>query len=93
MENIKRWIRNYFNFNQRETNGFILLLLILAIVAIVPFLWDNSDKPYDPAADRQTLDSLAAQLQTSPYESDRLKKKIAVVKPIPPTLLRPFETT
>ncbi len=93
MKSLQRWIRNYFGFTQRETNGFILLLLVLAIVAIYPFLADKTSKPYNPAADQQELDSLAAQLKTQPYASPyrRRNDQVAVVKPVPPALLKPFD--
>ncbi|QMU27465.1 ComEA family DNA-binding protein [Adhaeribacter radiodurans] len=91
MKSIKRWIRDYFHFNQRETNGFILLILALAIIAVFPFLWKPKEVTYDLTRDRQILDSLAVQLETSPYDLSRPKKEIAVIEPIPPELLQPFD--
>ncbi|WP_158267609.1 ComEA family DNA-binding protein [Adhaeribacter arboris] len=91
MKSFKRWIRNYFHFNQRETNGFIFLLLVLALVAVLPYLWKTTNATYDPGPDRQILDSLAAQLKTSPYQPYGPKKQIASAKPIPAELLHPFD--
>lgn len=96
MKGLKRWIRNYFHFNQRETNGFILLILGLIAIVCLPYLWPTRQPAYDPTLDRQILDSLSAQLKASPYENkpyayNRLNKKAAPVKPIPPELLQPFD--
>lgn len=92
MKRLHRWIRNYFGFTQRETNGFILFLLILALIAAMPYLAEQADEPYNPAADQQILDSLAAQLHTQPYSPYRQQKDLAATtKPIPPELLKPFD--
>ncbi len=96
MKSLKRWIRNYFYFNQRETNGFILLIFGLLAVASLPYLWQARQPAYDPAFDKQILDSLAAQLQPSPYEKkpyvyNQPNLKTAPVKPVPRELLQPFD--
>ncbi|RDC66126.1 ComEA family DNA-binding protein [Adhaeribacter pallidiroseus] len=96
MKSLKRWIRNYFHFNQRETNGFILLIFGLIIIVSLPYWWPSPQPVYDPRHDQQILDSLAAQLKSSPYENkpyayNRRDKKSAPVKPIPPEFLRPFD--
>lgn len=90
MKGLKSWIRNYFSFTQRETNGFILLLLLLALVAVSPFLREPSNAPYDPTTDQQILDSLAAQLETAPYAPARRYTPRAA-QPISPELLQPFD--
>lgn len=92
MKSIQRWIRNYFHFTPRETNGFILLLLFLTVVVLIPFLWEAKEEPYNTAADQQMLDSLAAQLKTQPYSNPYPpKNRVTTVKPVPPDLLRPFD--
>ncbi|GEO03091.1 competence protein ComEA [Adhaeribacter aerolatus] len=64
MKQIKYWLRNYFGFSQRETNGFLFLLLITVLAAAAPFLFDSLIKStgYNPLKDQAALDSLAAQL-------------------------------
>jgi competence protein ComEA len=96
MKSLERWIRNYFHFNQRETSGFILLIFGLIIIVFFPYLWHARQPAYDPTLDQQILDSLAAQLKTSPYENrnyayNRPNRKAAPVKPVPPELLQPFD--
>ena len=91
MKSIHRWIRNYFNFTQRETNGFIVLILLLTITVFIPFLWNKEPEPYNPEIDQRILDSLAAQLKTEPYNSFPPKKSKKSRKPVPPDLLRPFD--
>lgn len=90
MKNIHRWIRNYFNFTQRETNGFILLILFLTLTVLIPFIWTTKPEPYNPVADQRILDSLAAQLKTQPYNSFPPRKSKTPLKPVPANLLRPF---
>ncbi|QNF32311.1 helix-hairpin-helix domain-containing protein [Adhaeribacter swui] len=96
MKGIERWLRNYFHFNRQETSGFILLIFGLIVIVCLPYFWPNRQPAYDPTLDRQILDSLAAQLKTSPYENrnyayNRPNRKAAPVKPIPPELLQPFD--
>ncbi|MCU0355204.1 MAG: helix-hairpin-helix domain-containing protein [Cytophagales bacterium] len=67
MRKLYQRLQNVLGFSRRETNGFLLmaLLMLLAIAALfwVPALLPET--PYDPTADRRQLDSLVAQLDTS----------------------------
>jgi competence protein ComEA len=63
MRRIRNLVRQYFGFSRGETNGFFLLLLLLAGIVAAPFLARRSPAPYDPTADRLLLDSLVAQME------------------------------
>lgn len=81
MKRFKHWLRSYFGFSQRETNGFLILLLITVLAAAAPFLFDKISQPdaYSPLADQAALDSLAAYLDTaSPAPRYVVKEKLGL---------------
>ncbi len=59
MRKLRFWIRQYFGFSQRETSGFLILLVLMAIFLVLPFLIRPAYEPYNSARDQQILDSLA----------------------------------
>ena len=66
MRKIKLWIRRYFGFSQGEVNGFLWLISIMVLLTAAPFLFSKlsgSDDTFGSPSDRQTLDSLIAQLE------------------------------
>ncbi|WP_026461614.1 ComEA family DNA-binding protein [Adhaeribacter aquaticus] len=62
MKKARFWIRRYFGFSQRETNGFLVLLLISFLAIVIPLVYDPEPDFYDLSADQALLDSLAIQL-------------------------------
>ncbi len=64
----KLWIRNFFGFSRKETNGFIILLLVMALLIFsepVSRAWIASRTDDNSAAkNRIILDSLVAQWKT-----------------------------
>ncbi len=61
------WLRDSFGFSQRETRGFLLLLLIIGLCLLAPFAyrWLFPEKTIDTrASDQRQLDSLLARVQT-----------------------------
>lgn len=72
MKRIKQWLRGYFGFSQRETNGFLFLFLVMVLAAAAPFILRKMGQPaaYNPIKDQVALDSLAALLdRAAPPES------------------------
>ncbi|RDV15117.1 helix-hairpin-helix domain-containing protein [Pontibacter diazotrophicus] len=66
MKKIRHWVRRYFGFSQSEVNGFLLLLGIMVLLTAAPFLFHTFYTPTfnsHSASDKQTLDSLVAQLE------------------------------
>jgi competence protein ComEA len=59
VKRIKLRIRQYFGFTQRETNGFLALLLCMAVFFILPVLLKPKAEPYASLRDQAKLDSLA----------------------------------
>lgn len=62
MQKVKIWLRQNFDFNQREINGFLILVILMLLFLFLPIL----TKIYYPnrientAKDKQKLDSLIA---------------------------------
>lgn len=57
-----RWLRRYLGFSRRETSGFVVLLVLLLALLVLPPLLRPRLATYNPAADQQQLDILAAEL-------------------------------
>jgi len=57
---VHRWIRNFFGFSRSQTNAFIILLPLLALIifSAPAYRWWISHRPRDFSKDKQTLDSL-----------------------------------
>lgn len=76
MKRIRYWIRRYFAFSQREVNGFLWLISIMVLLTAAPFLFNRLYQPElrdSRVADRQTLDSLVAQLEAKQPEATSRK--------------------
>lgn len=60
---LTRWIRNFFGFSRAQTNGFIVLLPLMAlcIFSVPVYRWWVSRQPRDFTSERILLDSLARQ--------------------------------
>ncbi|MCC9165977.1 ComEA family DNA-binding protein [Pontibacter harenae] len=90
MKKIKHWIRRYFGFSKRETNGFLVLISLMVLLTAAPFLFqkfyasDNSS--FGSPQDQQTLDSLVAHLEAKQPE----KGNYSNYKTVPTVALRPF---
>ncbi len=62
LKNLKHQVRSFFGFSRAETNGFVLLLIIISIVLFskpVYHAW-VSNRPVDFSKEKKTLDSLTA---------------------------------
>ncbi len=82
MKNLRHQIRNYFGFSRAETNGFVLLLVIISIALFskpVYHAW-VSNRSVDFSEERKTLDSLTEkwELQKKEANSVPLDEEIAV---------------
>lgn len=75
---IKSWIRNYFGFSRTETNGFVVLSLLMLAFIAAPFLYPYFvTKKYTQAIpDQQLLDSVVAQMRQKPASSDQPGKPV-----------------
>lgn len=60
----RSWLRNFFGFSKAETDGFIVLLLIIILMLIAPFIYRaiNTSTYTQSALDKVLLDSLAHQI-------------------------------
>ncbi len=92
MKKIRHWIRRYFGFSQGEVNGFLLLIGTMVLLTAAPFLFHTLRTPAsngsDPA-DRQSLDSLVAQLESvQPAQREgRYKVPMVALHPFNPNNL------
>ncbi|MFD3000212.1 ComEA family DNA-binding protein [Pontibacter toksunensis] len=92
MKKIRLAIRRYFGFSQSEVNGFLLLICIMVLLTAAPFLFHAFYTPtfnIQTTSDRQTLDSLVAQLEArQPERSNSFyKRPIAALRPFNPNQL------
>jgi competence ComEA-like helix-hairpin-helix protein len=64
MARLTRFLRDTFDFSVAETRGFLVLTGLLALVLLIPFLWDflPDTVPDTTAADQHQLDALVAEL-------------------------------
>lgn len=60
-----RWLRRYFGFSRGETQGFIVLLLVMLGAAALPGVLRPAAPVYDPAGDARELDKMVAQLRAN----------------------------
>ncbi|RYG44325.1 MAG: helix-hairpin-helix domain-containing protein [Chitinophagaceae bacterium] len=65
----KAWIRNFFGFSQRETNGFLYILLFMGLCLVAAPLYKLTFPEYDAGADQQLLEEIVAQLETDSAEN------------------------
>ncbi|WP_018476954.1 ComEA family DNA-binding protein [Pontibacter roseus] len=89
MRKLRYWIRRNFGFSQREVNGFLVLIGIMVLLTAAPlfFNWLLSPRhsTFSNPNDKQTLDSLVAQLEAKQPPA-RGKRQFEV----PAVALRPF---
>ncbi|WKV13496.1 helix-hairpin-helix domain-containing protein [Marivirga harenae] len=68
-QKIRIWLRNFFGFSRTETNGFIILVLLMLIILAAPFasrqLYNIYSKSVQSADDKKQLKSLMAELKNS----------------------------
>jgi competence protein ComEA len=72
---VKSWIRNYFGFSRRETNGTLVLFVIILFLISLPLFYDyiifRSFEISD--GDKNKLDSLISMIQEKkPYADEEL---------------------
>lgn len=79
MNKLKSWIRYYFGFSRTETNGTLVLFILILIIILIPIIWDALifRSPYVNDQDQKKLDSLIATIHDK--------------KPIPESELVPAE--
>ncbi|MGI9544709.1 MAG: helix-hairpin-helix domain-containing protein [Cyclobacteriaceae bacterium] len=75
LQQFKKWIRNNFGFSKVETNGFLLVLLVMVLSIILPFFYRSiSSGPTIDPNDQLLLDSLVAQLEATPIKVQKIPK-------------------
>ena len=71
LKKLKFWIRNYFSFTQRETNGFIILSIIMVLLLAAPLLYKSFiGRQYNDLSDQKLLDSLVAEIDPGSISPD-----------------------
>lgn len=65
-QKIKIWLRNFFGFSRTETNGFIILLILMVAILSMPFLskkvYSLYKQPLQTQNDKVYLNSLLSEL-------------------------------
>ncbi len=65
MKRLRYWVRRSFGYSPTETNGFLVLCLLIVLLLLVPAFYPLlfPPRPFDHAADHRQLDSLVAELE------------------------------
>jgi DNA uptake protein ComE-like DNA-binding protein len=65
MKRIHYWLRSLFGYSPTETNGFLVLCLLIVLLLLVPAFYPLlfPPRPFDHSADQRRLDSLIAALE------------------------------
>lgn len=71
MNRIKAWVRAFFGFSRMETNGFIILLPLMAVIILAEPVYQYwfTHQPQDFSRDQKKLDSLLAALEWETTDS------------------------
>ncbi len=97
---MKHLLKNYFTFNQRDKNAFLILILLLFVIIIIPFFSHFFYKPqkYDFTSFREEV--LAFELEQNRLQKeDSLKKQVSysnfnyfqIEKSVEESKLKPFK--
>jgi DNA uptake protein ComE-like DNA-binding protein len=67
MKRLHYWLRSIFGYSRTESNGFVILCLIILLFLLFPLLYPVlfPPVPFDHAADRQLLDKMVAEMEKS----------------------------
>lgn len=68
MHKFRRTIRHYFGFSRKETNGFLVMMVLMIILLVAPYvysLFPSATELADYSNDQKTLDSLVNHLSAS----------------------------
>lgn len=80
MKRVKFWIRNYFGFSQKETNGFIIILAVMIVsvsaVLVYPYVAGRFGKQQTDNIDQNTLDSLETLIEKQTAALAAQKEKL-----------------
>ncbi|QIX60950.1 hypothetical protein HER32_07045 [Hymenobacter sp. BT18] len=86
-----------FRFSRVETNGFVLLLLLLGLILLAPSLLLKALPEYNPAPDQHQLEKFAAELQANRAPARQYPARYARTRPVygrraavPQVALAPF---
>ena len=65
MQRLRYWLRRLLGYSHTETNGFLVLCLLIVLLLLVPAFYPLlfPPRPFDHAADHRRLDSLVAALE------------------------------
>jgi competence protein ComEA len=72
MKKVRLAIRQYFDFSEKEVNGFIVLIFLMVILLIAPFILERiiPSAHADSANDAKILDSMMAVMESEKPESN-----------------------
>jgi competence protein ComEA len=77
LKKISYWIRNYFGFSQKETSGFIVIIILILFFLFLPLAYKqliNSKTP-DYTSDQRKLDSLIIKMEENIYKDSSSVKQ------------------
>jgi DNA uptake protein ComE-like DNA-binding protein len=79
-QNIRIWLRNFFGFSRTESNGFVIMVLLMVIILSTPFIskkiYTYDKIPLQSQKDKTHLDSLLSELENNiEVKKERSEKK------------------
>lgn len=79
-QRIRIWLRNFFGFSRTETNGFIILIILMVVILSMPFIsrkiYSSYEKPLQSTKDKIHLNSLLSTLKDNiESKSEAIKEK------------------
>ncbi len=77
MQKLKKFIALYFNLSRKETNGFILLCILVLVFIFLPFIFQSvfSSESMLLQSDQEALDSLTTLLESVKEEPYNVNQK------------------
>ncbi|WP_296622607.1 helix-hairpin-helix domain-containing protein [Marivirga sp.] len=78
-QKIRIWLRNFFGFSRTETNGFIILVILMAAILSIPFLskkiYSFYEQPLQSQNEKIHLNSLLSELEKSIVIEKKIKEE------------------
>jgi len=79
-QKIRIWLRNFFGFSRTETNGFIIMIILMIVILAAPFiskkLYTFNKRSIQSKTDQSQLNLLLSKLESSvEYKKENKKEK------------------
>lgn len=89
MHKLKAWIRDYFGFSKSETNGFIVLSVLMVLLLSAPLIFKIFSAQFyaGKESDQRMLDSLVSKLEANYILETQKEDLLPEISPFNPNAL------